>query len=114
MSPVAVIRGPPVLAAAAKTARAGGGLVGSEITQRNAKIRRWCPRTLIRIRYLACRGDPALFMRGDMVEQGRRIVQPVLDAWAACGKDECPGYEAGSDGGHAAVELLANERPVKA
>ena len=28
-------------------------------------------------------GDPTLFMRADMVEQAWRIVQPVLDAWAA-------------------------------
>jgi glucose-6-phosphate 1-dehydrogenase len=27
-------------------------------------------------------GDPTLFMRADMVEQGWRIVQPVLDIWA--------------------------------
>jgi glucose-6-phosphate 1-dehydrogenase len=28
-------------------------------------------------------GDQTLFMRADMVEQGWRIVQPVLDAWAS-------------------------------
>ena len=28
-------------------------------------------------------GDPTLFMRADMVEDAWRIVQPVLDAWAA-------------------------------
>jgi glucose-6-phosphate 1-dehydrogenase len=28
-------------------------------------------------------GDPTLFMRADVVGQGWRIMQPVLDVWAA-------------------------------
>ncbi len=61
-------------------------------------------------------GDPTLFMRADMVEQGWRIVQPVLDAWAA-NKADFPNYESGSDGPTAADELLARDggrawRPV--
>jgi len=61
-------------------------------------------------------GDQTLFMRADMVEQGWRIVQPVLDAWAA-EKDDAPQYESGSDGPKAADELLARDggrawRPV--
>ncbi|HXC57622.1 MAG TPA: glucose-6-phosphate dehydrogenase [Rhizomicrobium sp.] len=61
-------------------------------------------------------GDPTLFMRADMVEQGWRIVQPVLDAWAAQ-KADFPNYESGSDGPAAADELLARDgkrawRPV--
>jgi glucose-6-phosphate 1-dehydrogenase len=51
-------------------------------------------------------GDPTLFMRADMVEQAWRVVQPVLDAWAA-DKTAVPGYDSGSDGPKAAAELLA-------
>ena len=50
-------------------------------------------------------GDPTLFMRADMVEQAWRIVQPVLDAWAA-DTSEPAIYESGSDGPQAAKELL--------
>jgi len=61
-------------------------------------------------------GDPTLFMRADMVEQAWRVVQPVLDAWAA-DKADVPDYESGSDGTQAADELLAGDggrawRPV--
>jgi glucose-6-phosphate 1-dehydrogenase len=61
-------------------------------------------------------GDPTLFMRADMVEHGWRIVQPVLDAWAA-EKAKFPNYDSGSDGPKAADELLARDggrawRPV--
>ena len=61
-------------------------------------------------------GDQTLFMRADMVEQAWRIVQPVLDAWAA-EKADFPDYDSGSDGPKAADELLARDgdrawRPV--
>jgi glucose-6-phosphate 1-dehydrogenase len=61
-------------------------------------------------------GDPTLFMRADMVEQAWRIVQPVLDAWAA-EKADFPDYDSGSDGPKAADALLARDgdrawRPV--
>jgi glucose-6-phosphate 1-dehydrogenase len=61
-------------------------------------------------------GDPALFMRADMVEQAWRIVQPVLDAWAA-DKSDLATYESGSDGPAAADALIAQDgnrawRPV--
>jgi glucose-6-phosphate 1-dehydrogenase len=61
-------------------------------------------------------GDPTLFMRADMVEQAWRVVQPVLDAWAA-EKADFPDYDSGSDGPKAADELLAGDgdrawRPV--
>jgi glucose-6-phosphate 1-dehydrogenase len=61
-------------------------------------------------------GDPTLFMRADMVEQAWRIVQPVLDAWAA-DKSEIPVYESGSNGPAAADALLVGDgdrtwRPV--
>jgi glucose-6-phosphate 1-dehydrogenase len=62
-------------------------------------------------------GDQSLFMRTDMVEQGWRLVQPVLDAWAA-DAGGVPGYRSGSDGPEAAVELLGRDgrwwRPVSA
>jgi glucose-6-phosphate 1-dehydrogenase len=53
-------------------------------------------------------GDPTLFMRADMVEHGWRIVQPVLDAWAA-EKPAFPDYDSGSDGPGAADELLQRD-----
>ncbi|MET1026333.1 MAG: glucose-6-phosphate dehydrogenase [Dongiaceae bacterium] len=61
-------------------------------------------------------GDPTLFMRADMVEQSWRIVQPVLDAWAAETSD-IAFYESGSEGPDAADALLAADgnrawRPV--
>ena len=63
-------------------------------------------------------GDPTLFMRADMVEQAWRIVQPVLDAWAA-DKTDIPTYASGSDGPAAADTLLTGDgnrawRPVDA
>jgi glucose-6-phosphate 1-dehydrogenase len=53
-------------------------------------------------------GDPTLFMRADMVEEGWRIVQPVLDAWAAA-KTEVPTYRSGSDGPEAASDMLEKD-----
>ena len=63
-------------------------------------------------------GDQTLFMRADLVEQAWRIVQPVLDAWAAKSA-AVPTYDSGSDGPRAADELPALDggrawRPVKA
>jgi glucose-6-phosphate 1-dehydrogenase len=54
-------------------------------------------------------GDQTLFMRADMVEQAWRIVQPVLDAWAAT-KADFPDYSSGSSGPGAADSLLAGDR----
>lgn len=61
-------------------------------------------------------GDQTLFMRADMVEQGWRIVQPVLDAWSAS-KADIPTYDSGSDGPEAADALIGRHgerswRPV--
>jgi glucose-6-phosphate 1-dehydrogenase len=50
-------------------------------------------------------GDPTLFMRADMVEQGWRIVQPVLDAWAE-ETPRFPNYASGSEGPEAADALI--------
>jgi glucose-6-phosphate 1-dehydrogenase len=61
-------------------------------------------------------GDQTLFMSADMVEQAWRIVQSVLDAWAA-EKADFPNYDAGSNGPKAADEMIARDgdrswRPV--
>ena len=53
-------------------------------------------------------GDPTLFMRADMVEEGWRIVQPVLDAWAA-DPGEIPLYASGGDGPRRADALLEGD-----
>jgi glucose-6-phosphate 1-dehydrogenase len=55
-------------------------------------------------------GNQTLFMRADMVEHTWRIVQPVLDAWAAHSGD-FPNYASGSDGPKAADELIAKDGP---
>ncbi len=62
-------------------------------------------------------GDATLFMRADMVEHTWRIVQPVLDGWAAQ-KARFPDYDSGSDGPKTADELLSRDaqrmwRPVR-
>jgi len=80
----------------------------------------WFPRepnvgyeTLI---YDVMTGDQTLFNRADMVEQTWRVVQPVLDGWAATPPAGFPNYAAGSDGPQEADELLRQEgrlwRPV--
>jgi glucose-6-phosphate 1-dehydrogenase len=51
-------------------------------------------------------GDATLFMRADMVEQAWRVVQPILDAWAA-EKPDFPNYASGTSGPKASDELLA-------
>ena len=63
-------------------------------------------------------GDATLFMRADMVENAWRVVQPVLDAWAAA-TPAFPNYSSGSDGPAAAEALIARDgarawRPVAA
>ncbi len=61
-------------------------------------------------------GDQTLFMRGDMVEQTWRIVQPALDAWAEGGAAEMSAYPSGSAGPSEAAALLARDgrswRPI--
>lgn len=61
-------------------------------------------------------GDQTLFMRADMVEQGWRIVQPVLDAWSKIGACDLTIYPSGSAGPSESVELLARSgrrwRPI--
>ncbi|UDL95760.1 glucose-6-phosphate dehydrogenase [Lichenihabitans sp. PAMC28606] len=62
-------------------------------------------------------GDQTLFQRADQVEEGWRIVQPVIDAWAKQKPDDFPNYIAGTAGPAAADALLAKDggrswRPV--
>ncbi len=54
-------------------------------------------------------GDQTLFMRADMIEEAWRIVQPVLDAWAADEAD-FPNYESGGSGPAAADALIDGDR----
>jgi glucose-6-phosphate 1-dehydrogenase len=54
-------------------------------------------------------GDATLFQRADMVEAGWRIVQPVLDGWAAEKPADFPNYAGGSSGPKAADDLLAKD-----
>jgi glucose-6-phosphate 1-dehydrogenase len=55
------------------------------------------------------RGDATLFQRADNVEEGWRVVQPLLDAWEAERDDTLTTYPAGSQGPEAASALLARE-----
>ncbi|MDE2582071.1 MAG: glucose-6-phosphate dehydrogenase [Rhodospirillales bacterium] len=84
------------------------------------RYRDWFPRepnvgyeTLI---YDCMIGDQTLFQRGDMVEETWRVVQPVLEAWAAAPAPYFPNYAAGHDGPESAHHLLAEDgrawRPV--
>ncbi|HEX5326452.1 MAG TPA: glucose-6-phosphate dehydrogenase, partial [Acetobacteraceae bacterium] len=61
-------------------------------------------------------GDQTLFNRADMVEETWRVVQPVLDDWAAHPAPDFPNYASGQDGPEAAFRLLQDDgrawRPV--
>ena len=51
-------------------------------------------------------GDSTLFQRAEFVEQGWRLVQPLLDAWKEPPTEPFPNYAAGSSGPKAADDLL--------
>jgi glucose-6-phosphate 1-dehydrogenase len=61
-------------------------------------------------------GDATLFQRADNIEWGWRVVQPVLDVWAAEKPRGFPSYVAGSQGPARAGELLEKDgrhwRPI--
>jgi glucose-6-phosphate 1-dehydrogenase len=59
--------------------------------------------------YSCMLGDPTLFSRTDLVETAWRVVQPILDAWAANPPKDFPNYAAGTWGPKAASELLARD-----
>jgi glucose-6-phosphate 1-dehydrogenase len=52
-------------------------------------------------------GNPFLFPSAAFVEQGWRLVQPLLDAWSRKSSSDIPKYPAGSQGPKEADELLA-------
>jgi glucose-6-phosphate 1-dehydrogenase len=52
-------------------------------------------------------GDPFLFPSAKFVEQGWKLIQPLLDAWSRKSDRDIPKYPAGSEGPKEAGELLA-------
>ncbi len=52
-------------------------------------------------------GNTILFQRAEFVEQGWKLVQPLLDAWQKPPEEAFPNYAAGSEGPRAADDLLA-------
>jgi glucose-6-phosphate 1-dehydrogenase len=54
-------------------------------------------------------GDASLFQRADNIEAGWRVVQPVLDAWAAQRVSALPAYAAASSGPQEAEALLERD-----
>ena len=52
-------------------------------------------------------GDPFLFPSAKFIEQGWKLVQPLLDAWSRKSVDDIPKYAAGSEGPKEADALLA-------
>ena len=53
-------------------------------------------------------GNPLLFPSAAFIEQGWRLIQPLLDAWAPRKGREIPKYAAGSQGPEQAAALLAH------
>jgi glucose-6-phosphate 1-dehydrogenase len=51
-------------------------------------------------------GDGTLFIRGDEAETSWKLCTPVLESWAAAGRDGMDSYQAGSWGPPAAGTLL--------
>ena len=60
--------------------------------------------------YDAMIGDQTLFQRADQVDAGWRIVQPILDAWAADTQSAIPTYAMGTWGPPEANKLLAEDQ----
>jgi glucose-6-phosphate 1-dehydrogenase len=52
-------------------------------------------------------GDPFLFPSAKFVEQGWKMIQPLLDSWSAKSAGEIAKYPAGSEGPKEADDLLA-------
>ncbi len=53
-------------------------------------------------------GNPVLFPSAAFIEQGWRLIQPLLDAWAPRQSRDIPKYKAGSQGPEEAAALLAH------
>ena len=60
-----------------------------------------------RLLHDAIAGDSTLFQRAEFVEEGWRMVQPLLDAWSETPQSPFPNYAAGSTGPKEADDLLA-------
>ena len=58
--------------------------------------------------YDAMVGDTSLFKRGDVIEAGWSVVQPILQAWEQ-DEHDVQSYPAGSDGPEAAHDLLRRD-----
>ena len=54
-------------------------------------------------------GDQTLFSRSDLVAMAWRIVQPILDHWAATPPSDFPNYTAGSWGPKAAFDFIERD-----
>jgi glucose-6-phosphate 1-dehydrogenase len=52
-------------------------------------------------------GDGTLFIRGDEAETSWQLYTPVLESWAAAGREGMDSYPAGSWGPASAAALLA-------
>ncbi len=52
-------------------------------------------------------GDPILFPGATFIEQGWKLVQPLLEAWSPQKRADVPKYAAGSQGPREADRLLA-------
>jgi glucose-6-phosphate 1-dehydrogenase len=65
-----------------------------------------------RLLYDCMTGDATLFQRGDMVEAGWCVVQPLLDVWQALPPRSFPNYAAGTWGPKEADDLMARDRRV--
>ena len=57
-------------------------------------------------------GDGTLFIRGDEAETSWKLYTPVLEAWAAAGRDGLDSYVAGSWGPATGDALLARNGQV--
>jgi glucose-6-phosphate 1-dehydrogenase len=59
--------------------------------------------------YDAMAGDATSFHRADMIDAAWRVVNPLLDAWAAERPTDFPNYAAGTWGPRCADELIARD-----
>jgi glucose-6-phosphate 1-dehydrogenase len=59
--------------------------------------------------YDCMNGDATLFKRADHIEEGWKIVQPILDVWQALPPRDFPNYPAGAWGPAAADKLLTDD-----
>ncbi|MGW5105984.1 glucose-6-phosphate dehydrogenase [Nocardia sp. NPDC004123] len=63
------------------------------------------PEAYERLIFDVLRGDATLFLRGEEVEQSWRVIDPLLDQWARCGRPDR--YPSGSAGPVSADGMLA-------